>query len=56
MRRRLECRRLLQEKHWRLGAGEAVDALFLEFLRWKEQQSAANSNAAAESLRGTISP
>jgi hypothetical protein len=31
-------------------------ALFLEFLRWKEQQSAANSNAAAESLRGTISP
>jgi hypothetical protein len=31
-------------------------ALFLEFLRWKEQQSAVNSNAAAESLRGTISP
>jgi hypothetical protein len=31
-------------------------ALFLEFLRWKEQQSAVNSNATAESLRGTISP
>jgi hypothetical protein len=31
-------------------------ALFLEFLRWKEQQSAVNSSAAAESLRGTISP
>jgi hypothetical protein len=30
-------------------------ALFLEFLRWKEQQSAVNSNAA-ESLRGTIGP
>jgi hypothetical protein len=26
MRRRLECRRLLQEKHRRLGAVEAVDA------------------------------
>jgi hypothetical protein len=31
-------------------------ALFLEFLRWKEQQSAVDSNAAAESLRGTIAP
>jgi hypothetical protein len=31
-------------------------ALFVEFLRWKEQQSAVDSNAAAESLRGTIAP
>jgi hypothetical protein len=31
-------------------------ALFLEFLRRKEQQSAVNSNAAAESLRGTTTP
>jgi hypothetical protein len=30
-------------------------ALFLEFLTWKEQQSAVNSNAV-ESLRGPISP
>jgi hypothetical protein len=30
-------------------------ALFLEFLRWKEQQSAVNSNAS-ESLHGTIGP
>jgi hypothetical protein len=31
-------------------------ALFLEFLRWKEQQSAVNSNAAAESSRGDDHP
>jgi hypothetical protein len=31
------------------------EALFLEFLRWKEQHSAMNSNAV-ESLRGAISP
>jgi hypothetical protein len=40
-------------KH-KLGEAEQA-ALFVEFLRWKEQQSAANSNAV-ELLRGPISP
>jgi hypothetical protein len=30
--------------------------LFLEFLRWKEQHSAMNSNSSAESLRVMITP
>ena len=43
----------LRRKH-KLSESEQA-ALFLEFLRWKEQQSAANSNAAGP-LRGPISP
>jgi len=43
-----------QRSEHKLSEAEQT-ALFLEFLRWKEQQSAANNNAV-EPLRGPISP